>query len=100
MSNTKLVIAGAVYYSDSLDALLIPHFTGEYWMVDCTRYLKKKELKDRCPDYWFKENKENYIEFEGERYYYAEYSPIHTDDLNLLSDLSELKFYEENRVFD
>lgn len=45
---TKLVIKGAQYFlSDPAgDAILIPHYTGEFWIVDCDEYLTEQEIKE------------------------------------------------------
>jgi hypothetical protein len=89
----KLVIKGAYYKNGN--EILVPHFTGEYVMVDCDRYMKKNDLLDIYNKSYFEENKENYVVVEGEKYYYAEYSPYTVDDeWELLSDLSELHHIE------
>jgi hypothetical protein len=54
---TNLIIKGAYYYSSFLDAILIPHFTGVFFMVDCDRYLTKKEIICRFGKKYFDENK-------------------------------------------
>ena len=38
----KTVIAGAVYKREN--DLVIPHYTGEFWMVDCDNYVTMEEL--------------------------------------------------------
>ena len=45
-------------------------------------------------------DKDNYVIYQDKKYYYAEYSPIDTDGLDLLSDLSELEHIEESYDFD
>ena len=95
---TNLVIKGAIYQVG--DEILVPHFTGEYIMVDCTRYMKKSDLLDIYDKSFFKDNKENFVIVDGEKYYYAEYSPFNVgDDWLLLSDLSEIEHMEENFDF-
>ena len=70
----KTVIKGAVYKREN--DLVIPHYTGECWMVDCDNYVTMEE---------------------GVKYYYAEWSPEHvTDDWELLSDISELRMEDIN----
>lgn len=89
----RLVIAGAKYYYG--DMIVIPHFTGEFSAVDCDRYLNKGELKEYYSKDFIEENKEDFIEHEGEKYYYAEYSPFHvSEEWDLISDLSDLRFEE------
>ena len=89
-----LVIKGALYKADE-DTLVKPHFTGEFGIVDCTRYFTKEELESRYPEWFIKQNKDDYIIEDGIKYYYAEYSPMTVDDdWELLSDLSELNHIE------
>lgn len=95
---TQLVIKGAYYLSG--DNVLIPHFTGEYIMVDCDRFMQKKEWKETYSKQFRDENKDNFVEVDGTKYYYAEYSPMNIDeDWILLSDLSEIKHIEEDFNF-
>ena len=92
---TQLVIKGAHYFDG--ESILIPHFTGQFIIVDCTEYTTKEVLKGRYSKDWIKENKSDYIDYEGTHYYYAEYSPFNiTKDWYLLSDLSDLEHTEEN----
>ena len=89
-----LVITGALYRVDE-DTLVKPHFTGDFGAVDCTRYLTKEELEGRYDESFIRQNKNNFIEEDGIKYYYAEYSPFHvSEDWELLSDLSELNHNE------
>lgn len=69
----KFVIKGAYYKSE--DEILIPHFTGEYSMVDCDRFITKEELEGMYDEKFIQENEDIKIEVEGVLYYYAEYSP-------------------------
>ena len=87
----RLVIAGARYFAE--DRILIPHYTGEFYMVDCTEYVKKDELEEKYDESFIKTTKGMKTEHEGETYYYAEYSPFSVDDeWELLDDVSELRF--------
>jgi hypothetical protein len=89
-----LVITGALYRVNE-DTLVKPHFTGDFGAVDCTRYLTKKELEGRYDESFIRQNKNNFIEEDGIKYYYAEYSPFYvSEDWELLSDLSELNHIE------
>lgn len=96
---TNLIIKGAYYYDSEIDAVLVPHFTGIFFMVDCTRYLKKKEIISRWGKDYFLENKNDFVEYEGNKYYYAEYYPFNVEGMELLSDLSELEHVEETFNF-
>lgn len=91
----RLVVRGAYYYNPDDDAIYIPHYTGEYYAVDCDRYLTKKDLSSRYDKKWFKEHKEEYEVYNDIKYYYAEYAPICPDNFELLSDLSDLCHQEE-----
>ena len=92
----RTVIKGAQYYDNDNDQVLIPHFTGELCVVDCTRYITKKEIKDTYDENWIEDNEGNIIEHEGTVYYYAEYSPQNVGDWDLISDISDLEFCEED----
>ena len=37
-----LIIKGAIYKDG--DELVRPHFTGEFWMVDCTEYKTRENI--------------------------------------------------------
>ena len=92
----KLVIAGAYYYDRNNEVILIPHYTGEYYVVDCYRYMKMEELKERYDENYIKDVLDDTIEFDGELFYNAEYSPQNVNDSwELLSDLSSLNHIEE-----
>ena len=98
---TKLVIAGAFYYDEEDDMIIVPHYTGEYSIVDCDRYVNMKILKEMYNDRYIKQVKDNPIELRDKKYYDAEYSPISIRDTwELLSDLSKLRHQEENYDFD
>jgi len=90
----KLVIAGAFYYDRENDTILVPHFTGEFNIVDCSRYIRMNELKDRYDENYINQVKDNPIQYNGENYFNAEYSPCHIGDWELLSDLSDLRHLE------
>lgn len=95
----NLLITGACYYDKENDMVLVPHFTGEYYLCDCTRYLPLDEIKEMYEEDWIEENKDNFITYNDKKYYYAEYAPCGTDGLELLSDLSELVYSEECAEF-
>lgn len=95
----KLTIKGAYYYNREEETVLMPHFTGEFSIVDCTQFEKMNYLKDNYAENWIQENKDYFIEFEGEKYYYAEFAPHSVGDWELLSDLSDLEHIEENYDF-
>jgi hypothetical protein len=95
---TKLIIKGAIYTDGG--TLLRPHFTGDFHTVDCTEFKTKEEIKSN----YSKENAKQflsgyYLTYEGVKYFECEYSPYHTEGMELLSDLSELEFFDENTDF-
>jgi len=100
METQKLVIAGAFYYDEENDTLLSPHYTGEFTVVDCSQYQRMDEIKERYDESYINQIKDNPIEYNGNKYYDAEYSPCVVDDWKLLSDLSNLSYLEENYDFD
>jgi hypothetical protein len=95
-----LVIKGAYYFDRGNDTILVPHFTGDFWIVDCDKYVNMERLQEIYDDSYIDGVRDNCIEFEGEKYYHAEYSPYNVDkDWELLSDLSELEHLEEDYDF-
>lgn len=95
---TKIIIKGAIYKSG--DTLLRPHYSGEFWMVDCTEYKTKKAIKEDYEKKYQKEFLSNLcLTHENVKHYECEYSPYHTDDFELLSDISDVDFYDEETEF-
>jgi len=97
---TKTIIKGALYFNG--DEILRPHFSGQFHTVDCTQYFTKKHIKENYSKEFYKEatgKDANYIEYGGVKYYQCEYSPYHTDGMELLSDLSELEFFDNETEF-
>lgn len=94
----KTIIKGLIY-SDGAK-LLRPIFSGNFFMVDCTEYLTKKDIKEL---YEYTNSKELlkgfYITFEGVKYYECEVSPQNTKDMELLSDISEVEHYDNETDF-
>src|SRR6056297_306400 len=95
----QMIIRGAYYYDKDLDYILVPHFTGKFSIVDCTRYIPYQEFKDSYYKSFIEKNKEDYIEFNGSKYYYGEYEPFTVKNWKTLSDLSELEHLEEKFDF-
>ncbi len=96
----KFVIKGALYQQG--DTVLRPHFTGDFFMVDCTEYLTKEEIKGKYSREFAKEltgEDGSYITVDEVKYFQAEYGPYNTDGMELLSDLSELEYYDEESDF-
>ena len=91
----KTVIRGAYYYDKEADVILIPHFTGEFWMVDCDEFTTMEDLEGRYDENYINEIKDNPIYLDGKKYFSAEYSPFTIGDWELLSDISELFHMEE-----
>ena len=93
------IIAGAYYYDIESDTILIPHYSGGFWMVDCNQYVKIEELKDRYNKDYILSVKDDFITYNREKYYNAEYSPWTVGEWKLLSDISELKHIENDFDF-
>ena len=82
------------------DNLLRPHFSWNFHIVDCTEYKKEEEIRELYSEEitntfleWLS------LEYEGETYYECEYSPIHTEWMELLSDISDIEYYDEETSF-
>ena len=95
----NLIVRGAYYYNSESDEILIPHYTGEFRIVDCDQYVTMKELKRSYDKKYIAQVIDSLIEYEGKKYYNAEYSPRDVGDWELLSDLSELSHIEESYDF-
>jgi hypothetical protein len=97
---TTLIIKGAIYKSG--DVLLRAHYTGNFHTVDCTEYKTKEQIKSEYSKEFLKQftGKDSfYLEHEGIKYYQCEYSPYHTEDFELLSDLDGIEFYDQETSF-
>ena len=99
MKTQKLIIAGAFYYDEKNDTLLSPHYTGEFSIVDCNEYKRMNEIEDSYDENYINQIKDNPIKYNGNKYYDAEYSPCVVNDWELLSDLSDFSYLEENYDF-
>lgn len=65
-----------------------------------TEYKTKEEIKAN----YSKEDAKNilkgfYLEYEGVKYYQCEYSPYNTENMELLSDLSDLEYFDNEVSF-
>lgn len=93
MEDVRTVIKGARYFTG--DRILIPHFTGEYITVDCDEYVTLEELKEDYDKEYVESVEDNYIEHEGEKYYYAEWGPFNvSSEWDLISDISSIGLVE------
>ena len=70
-------------------------------MVDCTEYKTKKQIKAE----YDKETANNfindgyYLTNEGVKYYECEYGPHSTESFELLNDVSDLEFIDDQIEF-
>ena len=89
------VVAGAHYFDGY--SILIPHYTGDFSMVDCDEYAPLKTLKAKYSKEYIAQvvEDERYLEHDGTKYYYAEFGPFQVIDWELLSNLSSLRFTKE-----
>jgi hypothetical protein len=78
------------FYTDG-DQVMQAHYSGDLWIVDGTDYYKQDDFisqYDRDPAH-----EDFTYEYDGEIYYSAgDYSPHHTKNLTLTSDISGLVF--------
>jgi hypothetical protein len=96
----SLVIAGAFYLDE--DTVLVPHYTGDFAAVDCHTYETEKDIRDKYSERYVRDfiHDGQSVTVQGETYYLTEWGPFHvTEDWELLSDLSELKFIEFETQF-
>lgn len=95
----KLIIKGAIYTNG--DILLRPHYSGDFHTVDCTEYKTEEEIRSDYSEEIANEFIEDssQLEYEGTTYYQCEYSPYHTENMELLSDLSDLEYFDEETSF-
>lgn len=95
----KSIVKWAIYTDG--DCLLRPHYSWDFSMVDCTEYKTKKQIKS----YWYSPDIVKRfldgvcLEYEGEKYYECEFSPYHTENMELLSNLPEFEYYDDNTEF-
>jgi hypothetical protein len=94
----KTIIKGAIYINGNV--LLRPHFSGYYGVVDCTEYKTKEQIKgEYSKEFAKKMLNNNYLTYDGKKYFECEYSPYWTDEMVLLSDISNLNFSTKKRSF-
>lgn len=94
-----LIIKGGIYFDG--DTILKAHYSGYFFMVDCTEYKTKKVIKQEYSKETAKEFLNgSYIINEGIKYYECEYSPYGTENLELLSDVSNLEFTDFQNEFE
>lgn len=94
MNNLKLIIKNALYFDG--ESLLIPHYSGEFWTVDCTEYKTIETLESEgYSEKFIAGAMDNCLEYKDVKYFRAEYSPIDTENMELISDLSSLEFTGE-----
>ena len=97
--NNPLIIKGGIYFNG--DVILKARYSGFFSMVDCTEYKTKKQIKSEYDKETAKQFLSGYyIKNEGVKYYQCEYSPYGTENLDLLSDVSDLEFTDNQNDFD
>lgn len=84
-----LIIKGGIYTNG--DMLLQAHYSGYFFMVDCTEYKTKKDIKSE----YDKETAKLFLQgdsmtYKNVKYWECEYSPCNTENMELLSDVSDL----------
>ena len=93
-----IIIKWAIYTDG--DELLRPHYNWFFFMVDCTEYKTKEQMKEIYSEKFIKEALGWLcLEYKWERYYECEFSPHYTEWLEILSDISDIEFYDDDRSF-
>ena len=94
------VVKGAMYYNPEFDELVSPRYTGYFYVVDCDRWGPAHSIREEyAPDRWSHMLVDPKI-YRGVEYFKYDPGPVETDGLILLSDLSGLKYTEDETVFD
>lgn len=97
----KTIIKGAIYTNG--EVLLRPHYSGQFHIVDCTEYKTKEQIKEEYSKDIVKQftgKDAIYLTCDGVKYYECEYSPYCVDDdLELLSDIGDLEFFDNETEF-
>ena len=94
----KQIIKGAIYTNG--DVLLRPHYSGYFSVVDCTEYKRKEQIREEYSKEHAKEMLSNFcLTYEEHKYFECKFSPYNTADMECLSDLSEIEFYDEETDF-
>jgi hypothetical protein len=99
MDSTTVVIKGALYFDG--DLILRPHFSGSFYMVDCTEFKPKEQILSEYSEADAKDILEQEpITYRGVEYFKCEYSPFNVaEDWVLLSDISEVEFFDNETDF-
>jgi len=94
-----LIIKGGVYSNGSM--LLKAHYSGFFFMVDCTEYKTKKQIKSEYDKEIAKGFLTDgyYFTYENIKYYECQVGPHYTENLELLNDVSELEFTDNQNEF-
>ena len=93
-----VIIKGAIYKDG--DELVRPHYTGVFWMVDCTEYKTRENIiaeYDEADGNNFLSNEP--LLHDDIEYFECEYSPHNTEGFELLSDICDLDFYDYDTKF-
>lgn len=95
----KTIIKGAIY--TDADTLLRPHFSGNFYIVDCTEYKKEEVILSEYSESTANEfiNESRCLTYEGTRYFECQYSPCDTKDMELLSEINSLEYFDNETEF-
>ena len=91
----KTIIREVVYKLGLENVLLVPHKTGRFEMIDCDYYLPMDSMKLEFNNEYINKVKDDYIEYQGIKYYYAGFTPeyVENDWVELFElGLRKLKF--------
>ena len=95
---TKLIIKGALYFDG--DTVLRPHYSGNFYCVDCTEYKTEEVIVLEYDE----DNQDRILNsqpiiVDGVEYYECHYSPCNTDTMELVSDLSDINYFDNEKEF-
>ena len=93
-----LVIAGAFYFNEEENKVLVPSYTGEYEIVDCEEYLtEEKIIEDYDKPIADRLLANNPVTVRGEQYYSINYQRPHyvTESWELLPFSLQLPLHTE-----
>ena len=96
--NNPIIIKGGIYTNG--DMLLKPHYSGYFFMEDCTEYKTKKDIKSE----YDKETAKRFLAeepftYDGVKYFECEYSPHTTEKMDCLNDISDLEIINDEYDF-
>ena len=81
------IIKGLIYTDGEM--LLRPHYSGEFYAVDCDEYAPAKYIRENYSDAEKFIKSGDFLTHKGKKFFRIEYAPHNTKEMGLLSDLPE-----------